>query len=142
MEENELICMVGLPRSGKTTVARALRYPIVNRDSIRLALHGYRYIAEAEELVAAITKIMVKALFLAGHRTVVVDETNTTRKRRNFWRSEDWRTRYFHIKTSPLICHDRATAEGDQEIMPIIDRMASQFEPLEQDEEVYERQTP
>ena len=36
----DLIVMVGLPRSGKTTWARKQGYPIVNPDSIRLAFHG------------------------------------------------------------------------------------------------------
>ncbi len=42
MEETEqtLILMVGLPRSGKTTRARQIDHPIVNPDSIRLALHA------------------------------------------------------------------------------------------------------
>jgi len=128
MPERTLICMVGLPRSGKTTSARGMRYPIVNPDSIRLALHGARFISLAEPFVWAIAKVMVRALFLAGHITVILDATNTTRKRREEWMSDDWSTEFAVVPTSREDCIARATAMGDTEIIPIIEKMAAQYE--------------
>ena len=52
----QLLLMVGLPRSGKSTTARAISQdfgvPVVSRDAIRLSVHGHRYIPEAEDHVA------------------------------------------------------------------------------------------
>lgn len=134
-----LICLVGLPRSGKSTWARSQRYyPIVNPDSVRLAIHGQRYIAEAEPFVWATVKAMVKALFLAGHSCVILDATNTTRKRRDEWQSSQWRTCFKAVGTSKEVCIERAIAEGDSEIIPVIERMAEQFETLGEDEQIWE----
>src|SRR5258706_417694 len=54
---NTLIVMVGLPWSGKSTWAREQgNWPIVCPDEIRFALHGQRFIAEAEPWVWTIAK--------------------------------------------------------------------------------------
>jgi predicted kinase len=129
MPEPTLICTVGLPRSGKTTYARSTGHPIVNPDSIRLALHGRRFEALAEPFVWASAKLMVRSLFLAGHSRVIVDATNTTRKRRDEWKSPDWRTAFHVIDTPAAECIRRAVEIGDAEIIPIIERMAAQWEP-------------
>ena len=107
---------------------------MVNPDSIRLALHGQRFIALAEPFVWAVAKVMVRALFLAGHNTVILDACNTTRKRRDEWKSEDWLTRFIQISTSKGTCIERAMTIGDIEILPFIERMDAQYEALEDDE--------
>lgn len=129
-----LIATVGLPRSGKTTWARSQGVPIVNPDSIRLALHGERFIDRAEPFVWATAKLMVRALFEAGHATVILDATNTTRKRRDEWKSGEWSLVFMHIPTSREVCMRRAEEKNDAEILPVIGRMAEQFEPLGSDE--------
>jgi len=134
VNENLLILCVGLPRSGKTTWARQQNLPIVNPDSIRLALHGQRFQSLAEPMVWAIATIMVRALFLAGHERIIVDATHTTKKRREFWKDKNWRCVFKVIDTSKEICLKRAESKGDTEIIPVIERMATQFEPLTADE--------
>jgi predicted kinase len=129
-----LICTVGLPRSGKSTWARSQGYPIVNPDSIRLAIHGQRFVASAEPLVWATANIMVRSLFLAGHNTVILDATNTTRKRRQEWNSKEWGTFFKVIDTPRDECERRANSEDDSEILPVIDRMSKHFEPVESPE--------
>lgn len=133
-EEKTLICTVGLPRSGKTTWARKQNLPIVSPDAIRLALHGQRFIAEAEPYVWAIAKTMVRALFLAGHSFVILDATNNTRKRRDEWQSKEWTTCFKVINTPSRICLERARAEGDEYIVPVIERMVAEHETLHADE--------
>lgn len=133
-QEKTLLCTVGLPRSGKTTWAQKQNLPIVSPDAIRLALHGQRFIAEAEPYVWAIAKTMVRALFLAGHKIVILDATNGTRKRRDEWQSKEWKTYFKVIDTPANVCLDRARAEGDEYIMPVIERMAVQHEGLQVDE--------
>ena len=134
-----LIVTVGLPRSGKSTWAKAQGFPIVNRDSIRYALRSDSLIWQRRRMVAAIALCMVRALFLAGHTHVIVDETCTTRKRRAFWKKTVPQTTVFkYIATPADVCRARAVAETDAAILPVIDRMAAQFEPLGDDEFKYE----
>jgi predicted kinase len=129
-----LISTVGLPRSGKSYWARSQAYPIVNPDSIRIAIHGQQFVAEAERFVWATAHAMVESLFLAGHNTVVLDACNNTRKRRDEWRSDEWDTVFKVTNTPAEVCLERARAEGDQAIIPIIERMAKEHEPLGEDE--------
>lgn len=79
-KRRELICTVGLPRSGKSTTAMALgislHAPVVERDAIRLALHGQPYIAVAEPMVKVLDDLFIRTLFHTGYTTVIVDETN------------------------------------------------------------------
>lgn len=130
-----LWCMVGLPRSGKSTWIKDMHYrnefyPIVSKDAVRLALHGERFLVEKEDEVHRISRMMIHALFLAGHKVVVLDETNTTVKRRNQCRSEHWSVRFKVFSTSREECIRRAIATNDTVIVPIIERMARHFEPL------------
>ncbi|MCI0393278.1 MAG: ATP-binding protein [Acidobacteria bacterium] len=113
----ELICLVGLPYSGKTTWARSQAHPIVCPDAIRLAIHGQRFVREAEPFVWATAKAMVRALFLAGHPTVVLDATNNTTKRRNEWLDGDWKTVFKLCTASPALCLQRAQMEGGHKSM-------------------------
>jgi predicted kinase len=131
---NILIATVGLPRSGKTTWARSKNLPIVNPDSIRLAIHGQRFVAEAEPFVWATAQVMVASLFLAGHCKVILDATNTSRDRRNRFKSDKWVTSFKLINTGRDECIRRATEVGDTEIIPIIERMHAAYETLGNDE--------
>lgn len=125
--------MAGLPRSGKSTKARAFKAPIVCPDAIRLALHGERFNDRAETFVWPIAFTMVEALFLAGHDTVVVDACNHTQNRRG-----QWYERFNHppdrlvtlevVPTSEAECIARARAAGDEEIIPVIRRMAGDID--------------
>lgn len=128
--------LVGLPRSGKSTYADKQRTlgtsVIVNPDSIRLALHGRRFAPEAEDFVWATAKVMVRSLFLAGHMHVLVDATNTTRARRDFWKSDAWQRTFTTIDTAVELCLSRA--EGDIELQKVIQRMHDNFEPVAFDE--------
>lgn len=129
-----LIATVGLPRSGKSTWAKKQSYPVVNPDSIRLAIHGQRFYGPAEPLVWATAKLMVRSLFLAGHKYVILDATNVERKRRDEWISKEWGLFFKHIDTSTETCLERAVATNDADIQPIIRRMSDQFETLGADE--------
>lgn len=135
-----LILTVGLPQSGKSTWARSQSCPIVNPDSIRLALHGKPFIGLAEPYVWAIAKTMVRSLFIAGHHTVILDATNTTRKRRDEWKSSEW-VREFRVFDEPIeTCKARAEVTAIDEIhkaglLNAIVRMHDQFEPICDDEE-------
>lgn len=135
MPENILILMMGLPRSGKSTIAQTFKSPIVNPDSIRLALHGKAFEKLAEPFVWAIAQVMVRALFLAGHTQVILDATNTTRKRRKMWDSDAWNTYVYFVDTPKDECIERA--KRCHFPVEVVERMADQFEPLEEGEVEY-----
>jgi predicted kinase len=135
--ERILIATVGLPRSGKSTWARSQTHPTVNPDAIRLAITGQRYVALAEPFVWATAKAMTRALFGAGHKTVILDATNMSRKRRDEWQSKEWGTFFKLFCESALTCKERATATGREDLIPVIDRMAGESEPLGADEQLW-----
>lgn len=117
-----VILVAGLPRSGKSTWAVKQGYPIVNRDSIRFALHGHTFIAEAEDMISVIEMLMVRSLFFAGHHKVIIDACHTTKKRRDRWYSPLWNTFLKVISTSKADCLKRASPA----LIPIIERMAAE----------------
>ena len=125
----KLILTIGLPRSGKTTWARNSGYPIVNRDSIRLALHGQIYLAEAESMITAMEDYMVKALILAGHETIVIDATHITPTRRARWINPDrWELRYKVFPLPMEDCIKLAKQDNRPELIPVIERMAENWD--------------
>ncbi len=130
-----LILTVGLPRSGKSTWASSTNYPVVNPDAIRLALHGKAYIKEAEDFVWATAFVMVRALFLACHHTIVVDATNITKKRRDAWRDKfpDATVTCMEFKRSADDCIVQARVDGREELIQVIERMAEQYEQPDKD---------
>ncbi len=133
---NILIMMVGLSRCGKSTFCKdnLLHYPIVNPDSIRLAIHGQRFLAEQESKVWYHTRIMIESLFLAGHKIVVLDATNINKKDRKGWKSDKWKRFFIHIDTPFEECMRRADLTNDEYIKPVIERMNKHFQPLTDDE--------
>ena len=146
----QLICLVGLPLSGKTTWARGQGFPIVNPDSVRYAVYGHRFWAPGERILWGHVWCMVRALFLAGHEEVILDATNTTRKRRDECVKEGqdfigdpalltWLTVFQTIPTEEHECINRAISAEDEQIVPVIQKMARQFEALGQDELVYDQ---
>lgn len=140
MINKTLYLTVGLPRSGKSTWAmkNPMKAPVVNPDSIRLALHGEKYIQQAEGFVWAIAHKMVESLFIAGHNAVVLDATNTTRKARDAWRGCDtcvkWVRRYVMFGASRETCIVRAMQGEREDLVPVITRMFEQYNPIEDDE--------
>lgn len=118
-----LIVTVGLPRCGKSTWARKQNLPIVNLDSIRLSIHGFRYIEEAEPLIQCFAKYMVKSLFLAGHNKIILDATNLTKERREIWKNENWICEFKYFNTSKNLCIERAKMSGKSYLIPFIEIM-------------------
>jgi len=125
---NTLVLTCGLPRSGKSTWARKTGHPVVSPDAIRLALHGHVFVPSAERHVWAVAHTMVEALFLAGHRTVILDACNTTPKRRDEWEDPRWRLNVIHFPATAEECIERARARGRADLVPVIERMAAEMD--------------
>ena len=120
--------MVGLPRSGKSTEARKLNYPIIEPDAIRRSVHGTAWRAESEPLIWGLASVMTQTLFLTGYNDVVLDATNHTKQRRQIWESPHWLIQYHIVDTPKNICIQRARDTDQAYLIPVIERMAAQFE--------------
>ena len=131
MSGHTLHIMIGLPRSGKSTKALELGYPIVSTDAIRFTIHGTHWKPELETLIWGMAHTMVDSLFLAGHANVILDAVNHTHARRANWVSDRWSIRYHVIDTDEQTCIQRAKDTDQKYLIPIIQRMAAQWEPLE-----------
>lgn len=140
MANKILIAMCGLPRSGKSTIVERISKqhsaPIVRRDAIRLAVHGQRYEPTAEPLIKVLDLYMVRSLFLAGHETVICDETNYSRAARNHMLDPQWKTVFYWVPTDKVTCIKRAYATDQPDLHPIIEEMASRWEPFDISETV------
>lgn len=136
---NKLILTVGLPRSGKSTWARNQGFPVVCPDAIRLATFGQRWWGPAEHIVWATAKTMVRALFFAGHETIILDSTAMLRKNRDFFKPEvdlHW-WRYEKIIDTPTeVCKERAR-KTYPELVDVIQRMADNYEAVEPAEFIF-----
>ena len=129
---NQLIVTVGLPRSGKSTWANKMGYPIVSPDAIRLAIHGKQFINETELLVWTTAKYMIKSLFNAGHTTVIFDSTNITKQQRDDLVSNNWYRTFALFNVPVEECISRAQENTDLQYAII--RMFEQFEKVTEDE--------
>lgn len=123
--------MCGLPRSGKSTVAKELEqggYVRVCPDDIRRAIHGQQFYAPAEPMVWATAETMARALFIGG-RNVVIDATNVTKARRLRWvmiaREVGADVDIVMIETPKDVCLARNNGYVDA---AMIERMAAQYE--------------
>lgn len=138
-----LIVTVGLPRSGKSTWAKSTGFPVVNPDSIRLAIHGQRFYPPAEKLVWSTAFLMVRSLFHAGHQTIVFDATSLTKRARNEIVNESKHfledhidIHYKYFGTSVEVCKQRAL-KTYPDLVDVIEKMSKNYEPLEYYEELY-----
>lgn len=131
---NTLILMVGLPRSGKSTAARKEDCPIVSTDAIRQALGVYPFVPTAEKMVWTLARYMVESLFNAGHKKVILDSTNLSKKLRNEWKSSKWKRKYIVLHTTPEECIERAKMSGQEYLIPVIEKMAQTCEPVIEEE--------
>ncbi|MGI6554500.1 MAG: AAA family ATPase [Bacillota bacterium] len=134
-----LYVMVALPRSGKTSyVSEHFKgIPVVSADQLRLLIHGKRYAAEQEPKVWWVRDIMLKALMEQG-LDVVVDQTNITRKRREplvkLAEEYGFKAVAVVLKTDVETCKARAVETDQEDLLPVIEEFAEQFEPVTEDE--------
>lgn len=136
--KKKLIVTVGLPRSGKSTWA--MKYseqtntPIVNPDSLRLALHGQTFLKQMEPYVWALSKTMVETLFNTGYKSVIIDATHTKKPWRKQWKSKKWDVVFVVFNTPVETCLDRAKNTDKEYLIPVIKRMAKEFQEVTKEE--------
>ena len=130
----QLILMVGLPRSGKTTKALSVQQEyrkagrnveIVYPDNLRLAL----FVRKSSWYI---TEVCVKAGFIISD-IVIVDSTHATRADRLTWMcpsiAYSWKRYYLFMDVHKDVCIERAIQDGRQDLIPVIEKMSAMFEP-------------
>jgi predicted kinase len=132
-----LVLTVGLPMAGKSTWARRQGVPVVCPDAIRLAMHGQAYLHQAERLVWGVAETMVRSLFLAGHQCVIVDATNGRKHAREAWRWTSWGLMFKVFDTPREACEERCREFGREDLLPVIERMAASWEPLDESDQLH-----
>jgi predicted kinase len=125
----KIVLMVGLPRSGKTTIAQELikhvDAAIVCPDAIRRSLHGRSFYRSAERLVWAAAHLMMDSLFEAGHSVVIVDACNINQKRRDEWKRLGCERYVIELVTPKETCLARTE---EPHLIDAIKRMAGNYE--------------
>ena len=102
---------------------------------MRLAVHGQRWWGPGEPQVWAAVKLMVAALFHAGHTTIILDSTNVDKKLRDEWLAYCDEIEYIYVNTMISVCKQRAIDTGQSDLVDIIDRMLEKLElPLDENE--------
>lgn len=135
-----LVLLMGLPRSGKSTIAKRILkhkgWPVVNPDSFRLAVHGTPYYGPAEKTVWANVDVAIRALFLAGHTHILLDATNVKRHLREAWNRLGCNVLVYEVADARNkdLCVQRAAEGGRDDLVSVIEKMAEEYEPLEEDE--------
>lgn len=130
--------MCGLPRSGKTTWISKNKTDevVISADELRYIVYNQRFWAEGEPLMWAVRDVMIK-YFLSQGVNIIIDETNTTIKRRKPLIELAKKAGYvvigYLLDYALSECIDRA-GEDRELLTPVIERMSNQFEPPTRDE--------
>lgn len=130
-----IILMIGLPRSGKSTWVKNNQPKgsvIISADDLRYIVYNQRFWSDGEPLMWSVRGMMLKYLMQQGI-DIIIDETNTTKERRKPILKLAKQYGYYavgNVVEGAWIdtCISRAKDEGDKTIIPIIERMAAQFE--------------
>lgn len=132
----KIFILIGLPRSGKSTIREMILdkhfYIVpVSADDLRYEIYNQRYWENGESDVWNFRKHHLNSLMKNG-TTILIDETNTTIKRRapllKLCDEFGYTPIYIHIDTDKEICVERAKKINDTYIIPTIERMSEQFE--------------
>jgi predicted kinase len=147
---SRLYFMVGLPRSGKSTLAAKwltenLRLihdqngqvigttnpprVVLNGDDFRHAVYGRDFCPEGEGLVFASIDVAARALLRAGY-DVLIDETGTTESTIKRYLKIDPDAEAIWVDTPEEECVRRATITNKPYLIPPIKRMAEQMKLL------------
>jgi len=130
LKDRCLTLTVGLPRAGKSTWCRdqAIDTPIVCPDEIRRQLGCFPFVARMEPLVWWVARVMVETLFASGAPVVILDACNITKARRAEWVSPKWATVARVFRTEATKCKQRALVDSSDHLLPVIDRMVTNYE--------------
>jgi len=132
--------IVGLPRCGKSTWVKnhKTNEVVISADDIRQLVYNQRFWSDGESLMWSIRGMFLKYLMNQGV-DIIIDETNTTKERRKPILKLAKQFGYYVIGNiidgaTPEICSLRAIENEQADLIPIINKMAEQFELPEKEE--------
>lgn len=132
--QDTLIPTVGLPRAGKSTWITKMHqrhgWPVVEVDAVRDAIHGTHYNKQAEPLVWSHVRVMLRSLFRGHHDVVMLDSTMITEERRSMFVGENFRVAFKEFTTTPETCIERAEMTDQEYLVPVINRMDANRDPI------------
>lgn len=132
---NILHVLVGLPCSGKTKYAQNTGYPVVSLNSVREAIHGPGpHNTFSDELIMIHAVIMIRSLFLAGHKNVVYDACNLTIADRNKLRSKVWVRSFNVINVDTGVSIQNCIKQNNSHMVDVINYNATCYQPIATDE--------
>lgn len=140
----KITLLIGLPRSGKSTVANLwlqeddpnhLPRLILSGDDIRRAISGERFNAYTETMVWAVQEIALRALYNRGHH-ILLDDTHTSFSSivKALYIDPDleieWLIPNKEVNSEEFVdyvklCKSRAVSTNQADLSSIIDRMAA-----------------
>jgi predicted kinase len=130
----KITLMIGLPRSGKSTwiEQNKTNEAIISADDLRYIVYNQRFWSDGEPMMWSIRTMMLKYLMQQG-MDIIIDETNSTIARRKAiidMAKENGYTIIGNVLEKAWVdeCVERAMNEGQTDLIPIINRMAYQFE--------------
>lgn len=124
----QLYILIGLPRSGKSTWTEEHKKNkvIVSADRFRSRMYGQRFYLAGEGLMWAVRDIFLRELLSQGV-DIVVDETSIDFKTRakiiEAAHAEGYEVTAVWFSTSISTCVERAKATGQEDLIPIIEKM-------------------
>lgn len=132
--------MCGLPRSGKSTWVKENKNEnevILSADELRYLIYNQRFWTDGEPMIWAVHGIILKMLLKQGV-DIIVDETNVTKSIRSkiikLVKEYDYEITGIEFNTPKEICKERAIKTGQDDLLPVIDRMAVIYEKISLDE--------
>lgn len=125
--KKNLVMMVGLPRSGKTTFIEKVlnddKYIVLSSDKLRLSLYNERFNKEFEKEMWEIFHQMFK-YFISTERSIIIDSTNLDYNVRKFYidiaKQNSYDTYIININTSIETCKYRCT-DGNKDLIDVIE---------------------
>lgn len=131
----KLVMMCGLPRSGKTTFRNMLKEEVkdifvISADELRYLIYGQRYFDGGEDFVWS-TRDKIFKYMLIQSKTILIDETNTSIKRRKaiieLAKQFKYKVICVYVNTPLNICEGRARKD-DNDLRVVMDRMSKYFQ--------------
>lgn len=135
----KLYVMVALPRSGKSTYVQEHFSDTVkvSADQLRLLIYGKRFMYKGESEVWRTREVMLKALMEQGLE-IVIDETNMSKESRRglieLAQEYLYQPVAIVIKTDKEVCKRRAIETNQEDLIPVIERMAKKYEEVTEKE--------
>lgn len=129
-----LTIMCGIPRCGKSTFVEKNKTNqiVISADDLRKLVYGKDFWSQGEPLVWSIRGIMLRDL-MQQEIDIIIDETNTLKQHRDpimkLAKQYGYKVKCIAFKPDVAICEGRALLNFQISMLPIIQKMANQFEP-------------